>query len=55
MEVEWTIAVEEGAGEDYMVRVLDAIETDRSVYIQIAGEYGHLRVTEIRDDNGKDQ
>jgi hypothetical protein len=38
------------AGDNFTTRVLDAIEEGRdTVMIQIAGEYGHLRVEALRD------
>ena len=38
-----TIEVSEGAGNDFLDTVLAAVNDERSnVYVQVAGEYGHL-------------
>lgn len=37
-----------GAGDDFLATVLDAVAKERSTaMIQVAGEYGHLYITEI--------
>ena len=42
------MTVEIGAGDDFFNRVVEAVNDDRSeVYVQIAGEYGHLYVESI--------
>jgi uncharacterized protein (UPF0218 family) len=57
MDTEFTITVDVSigaGGTEFAARLLDAIEKGESVYMQVAGEYGHLRVEALRDfDTGK--
>ena len=46
-----TIEVSEGAGENFLRTVIDAVNDERSnVMVQVAGEYGHLIVEDIALD-----
>ncbi len=46
-----TITAELGAGgDDFLTRVIEAVGNEKdSVYIQVAGEYGHLRIESVED------
>lgn len=42
------ITAEVGAGDDFLTTVIEAVNDENSqVYVQVAGEYGHLYVEEI--------
>ena len=48
-----TIEASEGAGENFLDTVLAAVTDDRSiVFVQVAGEYGHLIVESADLDEG---
>lgn len=43
-----TITAEVGAGDDFLNKVIEGVKDERSnVYIQVAGEYGHMYVESI--------
>ena len=41
------IEVTAGAGDDFPNTVIEAVNRGDSVYVSVAGEYGHLIVEEI--------
>lgn len=46
MRLTLTVAIGAG-GDDFLDRVIEAVNNQENVYVQVAGEYGHLHVEDI--------